>query len=85
MSINMTQDMPVDGDDNDTEIDITNTGEIVETLNITSNMTQTRPIDGDDNHTEKHITNAGEIIQKHNQKNMEEVFLKLTREKYEFK
>ena len=26
-----------------------------------------------------------ELIKKHNQKNMEEVFLKLTREKYEFK
>ena len=26
-----------------------------------------------------------ELIKKHNQENMEEVFLKLTREKYEFK
>ena len=27
----------------------------------------------------------GELIEKHNRNNMEEVFLKLTREKYEFK
>ena len=58
--------MPIDGDDNDTEIDITNTGEIVEPLVIKSNMTQPRPIDGDDNDTEKDIANTGEIIEKLN-------------------
>ena len=64
----MTQDMPIYGDDNDTEVGITNTGEVNETLNITSIMTQGRPIGGDDNDTEKDITNEGKILEKLNGK-----------------
>ena len=45
------------------EIKITNTGEIIETLNIASNMTQDRLIDGDDKDTEKDVTDKGEILE----------------------
>ena len=62
----MTQDMPTDGNGNDTEKDISNAGEIIEKRNSSSNMMQNRPIDGDDDDKEINIKNAGEILEKLN-------------------